>query len=118
MVIGLKGKFRDGVHVTDVNDLMRRMVKEQLVTFEGKPLFPERCAYTVPYPLSDDEARLYAEVTDYVRTQFNRAENLAEGRKGYCWICIDRIAATTCILTRSDLPVGEASQGTSRKPTT
>lgn len=77
-----EGKFRDGVHVTDVNDLMRRMVKEQLVTFEGKPLFPERCAYTVPYPLSDDEARLYAEVTDYVRTQFNRAENLAEGRKG------------------------------------
>ena len=77
-----EGKFRDGVHVTDVNDLMRRMVKEQLVTFEGKPLFPERCAYTVPYPLSDDEACLYAAVTDYVRTQFNRAENLAEGRKG------------------------------------
>jgi len=77
-----EGKFRDGVHVTDVNDLMRRMVKEQLVTFENKPLFPKRCAYTVPYPLSDDEARLYAEVTDYVRTQFNRAENLAEGRRG------------------------------------
>lgn len=77
-----EGKFRDGVHVADVSDLMRRMVKEQLVTFEGKPLFPERCAYTVPYPLSDDEARLYAEVTDYVRNEFNRAENLAEGRKG------------------------------------
>jgi superfamily II DNA or RNA helicase len=77
-----EGKFRDGVHTSDVTDLMRRMVKEQLVTFEGKPLFPERCAYTVPYPLSDDEARLYADVTDYVRTQFNRAENLAEGRKG------------------------------------
>ena len=77
-----EGKFRDGVHVSDVTDLMRRMVKEQLVTFEGKPLFPERCAYTVPYPLSDDEAQLYAEVTDYVRTQFNRAENLTEGRRG------------------------------------
>ena len=61
---------------------MRRMVKEQLVTFEGKPLFPERCAYTVPYPLSDDEAHLYADVTDYVRNEFNRAENLTEGRKG------------------------------------
>lgn len=77
-----EGRFRDGVHATDVSDLMRRMVKEQLVTFEGKPLFPERCAYTVPYPLSDDEARLYAGVTDYVRNEFNRAENLAEGRKG------------------------------------
>jgi superfamily II DNA or RNA helicase len=77
-----EGRFRDGVHVADTSDLMRRMVKEQLVTFEGKPLFPERCAYTVPYPLSDDEAHLYAEVTDYVRNEFNRAENLTEGRKG------------------------------------
>ncbi len=70
------------IYVTDTSDLMRRMVKEQLVTFEGKPLFPERCAYTVPYPLSDDEAHLYADVTDYVRNEFNRAENLTEGRKG------------------------------------
>ena len=28
--------------------------------FEGKPLFPERKAYTVTYPLSPDEALLYA----------------------------------------------------------
>ena len=28
---------------------MRRMVKEELLTFEGKPLFPERIAETVPY---------------------------------------------------------------------
>jgi len=42
-----EGKFRDGVHVVDASDLMRRMVKEQLVKFEGTPLFPERRAYTV-----------------------------------------------------------------------
>ena len=38
---------------------MRRMVKEQLLKFDGTPLFPERLAYTVPYKLSDAEARLY-----------------------------------------------------------
>jgi hypothetical protein len=38
---------------------MRRMVKEQLVTMEGKPLFPDRFAYTVPYNLSSEEAVLY-----------------------------------------------------------
>jgi len=42
-----EGKPRDGAHVADVSDVMRRMVKEQLVTMEGKPLFPERFAYTV-----------------------------------------------------------------------
>lgn len=69
-----EGKFRDGVHVADVSDMMRRMVKENLLKFDGRPLFPERIAYTVPYKLSDAEAQLYADVTEYVRQEFNRAE--------------------------------------------
>ncbi len=78
-----EGKFRDGVHVSDTTDMMRRLVKEQLLKFDGTPLFPERLAYTVNYTLSDAEAELYKQVTDYVREEFNRAEALEnEGRKG------------------------------------
>lgn len=78
-----EGRFRDGVHSVDVSDLMRRMVKEDLLKFDGKPLFPERCAYTVEYRLSDAEAELYTKVTEYVREEFNRAEQLgSDGRKG------------------------------------
>jgi superfamily II DNA or RNA helicase len=51
-----EGKSRDGVHQVEVSDLMRRMVKENLLKFDGRPLFPERIAYTVPYKLSDAEA--------------------------------------------------------------
>ena len=76
-----EGRFRDGVHVADVSDLMRRMVKERLLKFDGKPLFPERIAYTVPYKLSDEEAGLYAAVTDYVREEFNRAEALTNTKR-------------------------------------
>jgi len=76
-----EGRFRDGVHQTDTSDLMRRMVKENLLKFDGTPLFPERIAYTVPYRLSDAEARLYREVTDYVREEFNRAEALANDKR-------------------------------------
>ena len=71
-----EGKFREGVHATDVSDLMRRMIKEKLLTFEGKPLFPERIATTVPYRLSEGELSLYEAVTTYVREEFNRAEAL------------------------------------------
>src|SRR5687767_4299041 len=71
-----EGKFRDGVHAQDVSDLMRRMVKENLLKFDGTPLFPERRAYTVNYTLSDPEADLYKQVTDYVREEFNRADSL------------------------------------------
>ena len=76
-----EGRFRDGVHVADVSDLMRRMVKERLLKFDGKPLFPERIAYTVPYQLSEAEAQLYEAVTDYVREEFNRADALANAKR-------------------------------------
>ncbi len=78
-----EGRFRDGAHQVDVSDLMRRMVKERLLKFDGKPLFPERKAYTVNYTLSPEEALLYEDVTTYVRQEFNRAEQLEnDGRKG------------------------------------
>jgi SNF2 family DNA or RNA helicase len=76
-----EGRFRDGVHTVDVTDLMRRMVKEHLLKFDGTPLFPERIAYTVPYKLSDAEAALYKAVTDYVRQEFNRAEALQNDKR-------------------------------------
>src|SRR5262249_33166442 len=76
-----EGRFRDGVHTADVTDLMRRMVKENLLKFDATPLFPERLAYTVPYKLSTAEAQLYKAVTDYVRGEFNRAETLENDRR-------------------------------------
>jgi len=76
-----EGKFRDGVHQVEVSDLMRRMVKENLLKFDGRPLFPERIAYTVPFKLSNAEARLYSEVTDYVRNEFDRAEKLQNDKR-------------------------------------
>ena len=76
-----EGRFRDGVHVADVSDLMRRMGKENLLKFDGTPLFPERIAYTVPYKLSEAEAHLYKAVTEYVRDEFNRAEALENDKR-------------------------------------
>lgn len=76
------GKFREGAHKVDVSDMMRRMVKEELLKFDGTPLFPERRAYSANYQLSDAEAALYAQVTNYVRNEMNRADNLDGKRKG------------------------------------
>lgn len=76
------GKFRDGVHKVDYSDLIRRMVKEKLVKFDGTPLFPERRAYTVNYELSDLEYALYEAVTDYVKTEMGKADELDGKRKG------------------------------------
>ena len=74
-------QFRDGVPTVDTTDLMRRMVKENLLKFDGTRLFPERFAYTVNYELSTSEMNLYHEVTEYVREEMNRAERL-DGQRG------------------------------------
>jgi hypothetical protein len=75
------GKFRDGVHKVDTSDLMRRMVKEDILKFDGTKLFPERLAYTVNYRLSLPEAALCEQVTSYVREEMNRADKLEDGKR-------------------------------------
>lgn len=94
-----EGRFRDGVHTSDVSDLMRRMVKERLVKFDGKPLFPERLANTVAYQLSDEEASLYSNVTNYVREEFSRADELGNrqraGTVGFALTLLQRRLASS-----------------------
>lgn len=69
---------------TDTTGLMRRMVKEDLLTFDGKPLFPERHAETVTYELSAGEMSLYKSVTDYVREGMNTVRKImqTDGKRG------------------------------------
>ncbi len=75
------GAARSGSQAVDVSDVMRRLVKEELLRFDGTPLFPERIAYTVNYDLSPLEAKLYTAVTNYVQEEFNRADQLTSDRK-------------------------------------
>ena len=76
-----EGVVRSGTQAVEVSDVMRRLVKEDLLKFDGTPLFPERRAYTVNYDLSPMEANLYTAVTNYVQEEFNRADNLNSDRK-------------------------------------
>lgn len=76
-----EGRYSERIHAADTTGLMRRMVKEDLLTFDGKPLFPDRIAETVPYALSHLERELYEQVTDYVREGMNRADKLDGKRR-------------------------------------
>ena len=76
-----EGRFREEDHARNYEGLFRRAVKEDLLTFEEKRLFPERIATTLNYQLSELESRLYEEVTRYVKDQFNAADRLTGNRK-------------------------------------
>ena len=80
-----EGRYRKHVHGLDTSGMMCRRVKEELLTFDGRPLFPERRATTLPYELSPAEMDLYEAVTHYVRAEMGRADQLkaaGEGRRG------------------------------------
>ena len=76
-----EGKFREGVHAVDTSGLMRRMVKEDLLTFDGKPLFPSGSPRPSPTSSPTLEHDLYEEVTAYVREEMNRADELDGKRR-------------------------------------
>ena len=82
----------------DASDLMRRLVKEDLLKFDGSPLFPERIAYTVNYSLSPEEISLYNGVTNYVADGFNRAEKLSGDKRtsvGFAMTILQRRLASS-----------------------
>ncbi|MFT4124880.1 MAG: helicase-related protein [Gordonia sp. (in: high G+C Gram-positive bacteria)] len=100
-----EGQPRGG-RAADTDGLMRRMVKEELLTFDGRPLFPERIAETVPYQLSPGELGLYEAVTRYVREQMNRADAQPDSPQrrtvGFALTVLQRrLASSTHAITRS-----------------
>ncbi|HJK78656.1 MAG TPA: helicase-related protein [Methanocorpusculum sp.] len=74
-------RIREKAEPVNVSDIMRRMCKEDLLTFDGTKLFPERFAITARYDLSDLEMELYEEVTQYVREEMNRADRIRDRNK-------------------------------------
>src|SRR2546422_2510151 len=76
-----EGHARSG-QKANVSDLMRRLVKEDLLKFDETPLFPERRAYAPLYDLTPAEYDLYTAVTNYVSREMNRVERLQRAGQG------------------------------------
>ncbi|WP_162251488.1 MULTISPECIES: helicase-related protein [unclassified Nocardioides] len=76
--------------------LMRRLVKEQLVHLDGRPLFPERRAKTVAYRLSPLEVDLYEDVSEYVREEMNKVSaDDAKRTVGFALLVLQRRLASS-----------------------
>ena len=53
-----------------------RRTKEEMVRFDGRPIYPQRCCDTISYRLSAAEQALYEETTRYIAENYNRARVL------------------------------------------
>ncbi|WP_373481022.1 helicase-related protein [Geminocystis sp.] len=59
--------------------MVLRRIKEELRDFEGKKLFKERNAKTVPFELSPTEKYLYDQVTEYINCYLGRTKGKKQG---------------------------------------
>lgn len=84
--------------------LLRRM-KEEMVRFDGAPIYPPRYSRTIEYPLTQGEGQeqdLYDQVTTYCETHFDRARLRNRSAAGLAMSILQRrLASSTWSLFRS-----------------
>ncbi len=82
-----------------------RRTKEELVYFDGTPIYPPRHSNTLSYALNTgavSEQRLYDETTSYIQTYYNRAEVLNRSAARLAMSVFQRrLASSTYALLRS-----------------
>jgi len=82
-----------------------RRTKEEMVTFDGKPLYPKRNADTFSYDLTQgpvSEQALYDQTTEYLRHIYNRAKLLNQtAARLALGVFQRRMASSTYALLRS-----------------
>ena len=111
------GKFRDGVHKVDASDLMRRMVKEELVKFDGTPLFPERTRLHRQLQALRHRGRaLRGRHRLRARRRWARPTQLDGAAQRLGRLRAHRPPAPPRLQPRGHLPVAQAPQGTAREP--
>ncbi|MYG06942.1 DEAD/DEAH box helicase, partial [Candidatus Poribacteria bacterium] len=90
--------------------LLRRM-KEEMVTFDGKPIYPPRRSQTIAYPLKQGEASeqsLYDAVTAYCEKYFDLAGQYNRSEAKMAMMILQRlIASSTFALLQSLIRLAE-----------
>ncbi len=81
--------------------ILRRM-KEEMIRFDGTPIYPPRSSKTVAYPLSPPEWELYERVTVYCQTHYDRAKLRNRSAAGLAMSILQRrLASSTLSMLRS-----------------
>ena len=97
--------------------ILRRM-KEEMITFEAKPIYPPRMSRTIAYPLKSgeiSEQSLYDEVTDYCETYFDLAGQYNRAAAKMAMMVLQRrLASSTYALLHSLIRREEKLQTTLR----
>ncbi len=84
--------------------------KEEMVRFDGRPLYPQRHCDTLSYALRPAEQELYDATTRYIAETYNKARILNRSAARLAMSVFQRrLASSTYALMRSCVPAGPTS---------
>lgn len=85
------------------NPLFIRRMKEDLKDFEGKPIFTNRYPKTIKFMLTEEEKKLYNELSRYVVSQYNKTLQTEKKRNiAFALLILQRrMASSTYALLKS-----------------
>lgn len=79
-----------------------RRAKEEMLTYAGTPIYPQRLSNTLGFRLSQAEQRLYDETTWYIEQSYNRAAQINRSAARLAMSVFQRrLASSTYALLRS-----------------
>jgi superfamily II DNA or RNA helicase len=78
-------RFTDEHDITpdELDDLMIRRLKSDMVESDGTPMFPEKKIQTLPVDFTPQERSLYENVTEYITNHYNEAKQEGKQTTGF-----------------------------------
>jgi hypothetical protein len=78
-------RFTDEYDITpdELDDLMLRRLKSDMLESDGTPMFPEKEIQTLPVDFTRQERELYENVTEYITEHYNEAKQEGKQATGF-----------------------------------
>ena len=92
----------EDIDAQELEPMMVRRSKHDILDDDGKPLFPPRSVETTEVQFSGDEMHLYEQVTDYVREGYKMASEQRDTAIGFPMVLLQkRMVSSICAIKRS-----------------
>jgi superfamily II DNA or RNA helicase len=93
----------DSVEPERLSTIMIRRGKDGIKDVNGEPVFRPREVRTVPVTFAPDEEKLYDEVTEYVRHEYNMARSLDNRAVGFAMMLLQKRMVSSIAAIRKSL---------------
>lgn len=98
-------RFRDedDVHKDGLEDLMIRRLKDQMYEADGSKMFPEKNIETLPVEFTEEERKLYDDVTEYITEHYNLATEEENDAAGFAMVLYQKRLVSSIHAIRKSL---------------